>query len=76
MHNVMLLLHSFKEVFSPADRHKTSSLPKIEARWLLHGYSRSFHAAKALSISAPQPFFQSPCAEVLKKRFLNLEHSP
>jgi hypothetical protein len=72
----MLLLHSFKEVFIPPDRHKTSSLPKIEARWLPLGYSRSFHAVKALSISAPQPFFQSPCAEVLKKRFLNLEHFP
>jgi hypothetical protein len=72
----MLLLHSFKVVFSPADRHKTGSLPKIEARWLPQGYSRNFQAATALSISAQQPFFQSPCAEVLKKRFLNLEHFP
>jgi hypothetical protein len=32
-HNIMLLLHSFKEVFSLTYRHETSSLPKIEARW-------------------------------------------
>jgi hypothetical protein len=72
----MLLLHSFKEVFGQADRHKTSSLPKIEARWLHRRYTRIFLAVNVPSISATQPFFQSPCAEVLKKRFLNLEHFP
>jgi hypothetical protein len=63
-HNVMLLLHSLKEVFSLANRHNTSGLPKIEARWLQRCDSRfytRFSKRPKTSVSQPNSrFFKVP----------------